>query len=103
MALLEPRMELSDNIKQLKNDMQVTYKQLNALLGTPCSTSTLQRRAAYPKMKCTQKLHDTILASINAYRKGDKENIDAIRLNRKVGDCTVKELIDILQDLFVKK
>lgn len=64
MASLEEREKLSIDIIKIKDRLGLTYAKLNANLGSPCRTSTLQIRAAYPKKPMSKKLLDKINVAI---------------------------------------
>ena len=75
MASLEEKTGISSKIVSIKSGLGVTYNDLNRIIGKPCTTSTLQIRASYPKKPLSKKLLNKISSAISSYVKALQEKI----------------------------
>ena len=92
MATSEEREKLSVDIKNLKSRLNLTFAKLNAKLGSPCRTSTLQIRAAYPGKPISKKLLDKINQSISSLESTDTQ---VVLENLRIGAMKeVEKIID---------
>jgi len=98
MASHEERVDLSEKILSVKNKLNVTFKGLNRTLSRPCSPSTLQIRAAFPKKPCSQKLRLTIIDAISKLESSEVGLIDDQIELKRFRDSAIQELTKTFDD-----
>ncbi len=110
MATNEACTELSERIKNLKNGLDVTYRDLNIRLGRPCNTSTLQIRAAHPGKGCSIKLLNNINGAITTFENNSNEAIEELQILKKLRGAAIEDItrvfdahINKIEEFFSKK
>ena len=71
MATKEQKDELSKKILELKEELGLTYKELNSKLNNPCIAQTLTNLAKHPGKGCSLKLYENVqlgITNLTEYR-----------------------------------
>jgi hypothetical protein len=98
MASLEERTKLSSKIISIKSSLGITYHDLNRKLGKPCTTSTLQIRASYPKKPLSGRLLNKMISAISSYENVIQEEIT----HKKSLSLMKEEFMNDMSEIFDK-
>ncbi len=94
--------ELSKRILKLKDDLGLTYKELNMRLERPCTDSTLQIRTAHPKKGCSLNLFNKIDSAIKKLESTSKEITNTKSQLTSLRDAAIEDITRIFDEHIAK-